>query len=256
MNSTTGSSKHPRVCSDCITRISRPSQRFYSAAAVESSPKPTDGPSMTIPPITTNAASPEYAIHSGLLLSRPPLLTKPATPFEESFYFYQKRLNERLVMPFTRYFYFKKDTPALADWKLKAGERDWQPARELGGYNPYRDEAWNDELLVGDKLSGTTAMVDSLIKESIPRAVEGKDGQMMEIKPGEEGSSPETMVVKPLARITEADKSNDETRLDRKLNRTLYLCVKRENGGWGLPAGALDGRENLRDVSFLKFPSP
>jgi large subunit ribosomal protein L46 len=160
-------------------------------------------------------------------------------------------------MPFTRYFYFKKDTPALADWKAKASERDWQPARELGGYNPYREDAWNDELLVGDKLSETTSMVDALVKESIPRVVDEKEkeeeseGKGEGEKVGEKKE--EVVVVKPLPRITEADRTNDQTRLDRKLNRTLYLCVKRAKGGWGLPAGAIEGRENLRDVRDLPY---
>ena len=170
-------------------------------------------------------------------------------------------------MPFTRYFYFKKDTPAFIDWKLKVKERDWQPARELGGYNAFRDDAWNDELLVGDDLSKTTGMVDKLVKESVLRAVEGKDGLVRELEAGEveEGITAEgeegdakaaAMAVKPLPRTTQADKTNDQTRLDRKLNRTLYLCVKRATGGWGFPAGAIEGRENLHDVREpLSFPS-
>jgi large subunit ribosomal protein L46 len=143
-------------------------------------------------------------------------------------------------MPFTRYFYFKKDTPAMHDWKLKARDRAWQPARELGGYDPHSDVAWNDELLVGDKLSSTKEMVESIVQDGIPRAVEGKGGvERMEA------------MQRPLKRVTDADRRGDEGRLDRKLNRTLYLCVRREKGGWGFPAGELDGRENLRDVSSL-----
>jgi large subunit ribosomal protein L46 len=197
-------------------------------------------------------------VHSGLVLSRPPLLTKLPTPFEESFYFYQKRLNERLTLPFTRYFYYKKDTPAFIDWKLKAKERNWQPARELGGYNAYAEDAWNDEILVGSDLSKTAGMVDKLVKESVVRAVEGKDGQVREV--GVEEQEKETASdeakedsavtqVKPFPRATEADRAKELTRLDRKLHRTLYLCVKRANGGWGFPAGAIEGRENLHDVS-------
>jgi large subunit ribosomal protein L46 len=200
--------------------------------------------------VTANASTPEYVTHSGILLSRPPLVTNAPTAFEKAFYFYQKRLNERLVMPFTRYFYFKKDTPALADWKIKAAERDWQPARELGGYNAHREDAWNDELLVGDKLSETSSLVDALVNDATPRAVVGKDG-----KPVEATEEEIVKVEKPLGRITEADRTNDQKRLDRKLNRTLYLCVKREKGGWGFPAGALEGRENLDQVCacFTRF---
>lgn len=143
-------------------------------------------------------------------------------------------------MPFTRYFYFKKDTPGLLDWKLKARERNWQPARELGGYNSHSEDAWNDELLVGDKLSGTKEMAERIVEDGIPRAVEKGKGMG--------GEERREAMQGPLSRITHADREGDESRLDRKLNRTLYLCVKREKGGWGFPAGELEGRENLRDV--------
>lgn len=214
--------------------------------------------------MTTDAApTSEYAIHSGLLLSRPPLLTKPPTPFEESFYFYQKRLNERLTLPFTRYFYFKKDTPAFLDWKLKASERNWQPAHELGGYSAFGEDAWNDELLVGDETSKTSSMMNKLVEESVVRAVEGKDGQARELSAEEKEREAATAdqpgsealpALHLLPRFTEADIANDQTRLDRKLNRTLYLCVKRPQGGWGFPAGAIEGKENLRDVSHPALP--
>lgn len=155
-------------------------------------------------------------------------------------------------MPFTRYFYFKKDTPALTDWKIKAAERGWQPARELGGYNPYRDEAWNDELLVGDPLSKTSTMVDALLDESVSRAVEGKDG-LPQIISKDDAVPAE----RPLSRTTQADRAHDLKRLDRKLDSTLYLCVKRANGGgWGLPAGVLEGRESLLQVGLPISPIP
>jgi large subunit ribosomal protein L46 len=248
----TGSSRHPRVCSDCINHIARTSaargsQRSYSSPAA---PKVSDNASQpliqNIPPVET--APRQYTIKSGVLLSRPPLLTRPLTAFEKAFFFYQKRLNERLVMPFSRYFYFKKDTPADHDWKLKAKDRSGAPARELGGYNPYGELGWNDELLVGDQMSETSYMVDTLVKDAEVRAVEGKDGKPMEAK---EGSEERGKVEKPLGALTEADKMRDVRRLDRKLARTLYLVVKRENGGWGFPAGELVGRENLHQVGLV-----
>jgi large subunit ribosomal protein L46 len=199
--------------------------------------------------VTANASATEYKIKSGILLSRPPLLTKQLTSFEKAFFFYQKRLNERLVMPFTRYFYFKKDTPADHDWKLKAKERNGQAARELGGYNPYAALGWNDELLVGDNRSETSHLVESLVKDAQVRAVEGKDGKPIEAKDGVDGEG--GLVEGPLSPWTEADKLKDVRRLDRKLARTLYLVVKRENGGWGFPAGEVIGRENLHQVCAL-----
>jgi large subunit ribosomal protein L46 len=98
-------------------------------------------------------------------------------------------------MPFTRYFYFKKDTPADTDWKIKARERNGVPARELGGYRAYGDESWNDELLVSEleKEGGGKGMgiaepkyvAESLVKDARVRAVEGKDGAAVEVE-GEE----------------------------------------------------------------------
>jgi 39S mitochondrial ribosomal protein L46 len=183
-----------------------------------------------------------YIVKSGVLLSRPPLITKALTPFERAFYFYQKRLNERLAMPFTRYFYFKKDTPADNDWKRKAKERNGSPARELGGYQPYGELGWNDEVLVGDKVSEPRAMAETLVKDAVMR-VEGEE----ELSP----EAVEANVERPMERWTEADKARDTKRLDRKLARTLYLLVKGESGKWGLPSGSLVGRENLHQVRIV-----
>jgi large subunit ribosomal protein L46 len=155
-----------------------------------------------------------------------------------------------LALPFSRYFYFKKDTPADADWKLKAKDRGGAAARDLGGYNAYGEFGWNDELLVGDKLSETSTAMDLLVKDSYVRAVEGKDGTAVEVKPGEEHDQ-DNIVEKPLGRRTEADVKKQFRRLDRKLERTLYLCVQRKNGGWGFPAGELVGRENLHQVGLI-----
>jgi large subunit ribosomal protein L46 len=198
--------------------------------------------------VTATASATQYKIKSGVLLTRPPLITRPLTKFEKAFFFYQKRLNERLVMPFTRYFYFKADTPADHDWKLKAKERNGQPARELGGYNPYGELGWNDELLVGDNKSETSHLMDSLLRDAQVRAVEGKDGKPIEAKEGADGEGGQ--VERPLSVITEADLAGDVRRLDRKLDSTLYLVVKSEGGRWKLPAGELVGRENLHQVSF------
>lgn len=150
-------------------------------------------------------------------------------------------------MPFTRYFYFKKDTPLDHDWKLKARERNGAPARELGGYAPYGAMGWNDEILVGDKTSEPSHVIETLVKDAQIRAVEGKDGTAIEVQPGEAVDGPK--VEKPLERLTEADDTKDVRRLDRQLARTLYLCVKRETGGWGFPSGVLIGRENLHQAA-------
>lgn len=196
-----------------------------------------------IPPVTSTAsATAQYVVRSGILLSRPPLITRALTPFENAFYFYQKRLNERLAMPFTRYFYFKKDTPADHDWKRKAKERNGSAARELGSYQAYGEFGWNDEVLMGDKLSEPKTMVEALVKDAVMK-VEGE-----ETGGEKEAETVEQNIERPLERWTEADKLKDRKRLDRKLARTLYLCVKGEQGSWTLPNGTLVGRENLHQV--------
>ncbi|TPX70821.1 hypothetical protein SpCBS45565_g01488 [Spizellomyces sp. 'palustris'] len=49
-------------------------------------------------------------------------------------------------------------------------------------------------------------------------------------------------------RVTEADKGGDVKSLDRALERTLYLVVKKaDNGSWEFPAGPLEGEEVLHE---------
>ncbi|KAH8798613.1 hypothetical protein F5884DRAFT_813212 [Xylogone sp. PMI_703] len=146
-------------------------------------------------------------------------------------------------MPFTRYFYFKKDTPADNDWKIKAAERNGAAARELGGYQAYGKMGWNDEILVGDERSKPGYVVEKLLEESKVRAVEGKDGAVSIV--GEDVSNEASGVERVESRWTEADKKKDVKRLDRKLAKTLYLIVQKEGKGWGFPTGDLIGRENL-----------
>jgi large subunit ribosomal protein L46 len=266
-------SSRPRqpICASCSH--SQPSRRTYAVAAaslktLDNTPNSEPPQVKATPPVT--ASTPHYTTKAGILLTRPPLLTPPLTSFEKAYFFYQKRLNERLALPFTRYFYFKKGTPADTDWKIKARERNGVAARELGGYRAYGEEAWNDELLVNDLeqesgegegkskgkglgkmgLAEPRHVVDSLVKEARVRAIEGKDGAAVEVQEGDEVHV-DTNVDQPLKRWTDADRKRDVRRLDRQLARTLYLLVKREGGGWGFPAGELVGRENLHPVCYM-----
>jgi len=93
-------------------------------------------------------------------------------------------------------------------------------------------------------------VLETLVKDARVRAVEGKDGNAVEVE-GDAGDGEGGKVDMPLSRWTEADRKGDVRRLDRQLARTLYLVVKRANGGWGFPSGELVGRENLHQVCFL-----
>lgn len=177
-----------------------------------------------------------------MVLSRPPQITRDLHPFESAFFLYQKRLNERLALPFTRYFYFKKRTPADLEWKRKIRQR-LTPARDIGRYKGYGDEAWNDEVLVGAKESDLNWQVERLIDDAENSGAEGE--------PAATGAAAKKVdreaVDRPMPRVTEADKANDTKSLNRALQRTLYLLVKNKEGQWQFPQDRLSD-EHLHGV--------
>lgn len=172
-----------------------------------------------------------------MVLSRAPQITRDLTPFEKSFFFYQKRLNERLVLPFTKYFYFRPKTPLDEDWKRKVKERQ-TASRDIGKYSAYSQEAWNDELLVGATEHEPENVMETLVKdaESIANATSQDSGKQEEIP-------------RPAPRVTEADKKGDHKSLNRLLQRSLYLLVKTKEGYWKLPSSPVQEGEYLRQVS-------
>lgn len=178
-------------------------------------------------------------MQSGFILTRPPLLTPRLHPFENAFFFYQKRLEQRLCAPFVTDVYFKPDTARQLDWKLKLGERRGIVAKELGAYYGKGARAWDDELVVGDPLSRPETMVDSLLKDAEVRVSE--DAEVLD-------PADVVPVERPRDRETEADRTGDVRRLDRKLDRTLHLVVEGKDG-WGFPADVVSKDENLHEVS-------
>ncbi|KAK1821451.1 hypothetical protein LTR12_004175 [Friedmanniomyces endolithicus] len=156
------------VCFSCLHRLTHPSRRPASTAAAlaESPPIPSHQQRHTNPPVTTaKAPRKAYQLLASPVLSRPPLLTRDLTSFEKAYYLYQKRLNERLALPFTRYFYYKKGTPGDAEWKRKIKVRK-TPARDIGVYAAYGDEGWNDEVLVGDRTAERESVVEALVRDA------------------------------------------------------------------------------------------
>jgi len=226
------------VCKSCRKSIA---QRSYASSAAAIAEQPLAA-SSTIPPVA-EAASPKLAfqVRTGVVLSRPPQITRDLTPFEKSFFLYQRRLNERLALPFTQYFYFRKGTPALLDWKRKIKTRR-TPARDIGSYNPYQEDGWNDELLVGARESEPEHQVEALLKDSIPLPT-NKDSLESAQK------SEEQSIERPMPRITASDLSNDLKSLDRLLQRTLYLLVQNSKGRWTFPSDIVTGRESLQQAA-------
>ena len=171
------------------------------------------------------------------MLSRPPVITADLDPFEASYYFYQRRLNQRLALPFTRYFYHKKDSPADLEWKSKQD-------RGEGVYTGFGKRQWADELLVGDN---SHISEDNGFKRLVETTVTGEDATVAEQAEGAPKHAGH-----PMSRTTKADAENDIKSLDRALARTLYLVVKvkgkPDHLAWRFPQTVLVGNENLKDV--------
>ncbi|KAF2678114.1 50S ribosomal subunit L30 [Lentithecium fluviatile CBS 122367] len=233
------------VCRSCKDTISR-NYASATAAAVQSD----DQIAQHVPPVAQTAPQTSYRINAGVVLSRPPQLTRDLHPFEAAYFLYQRRLNERTALPFTRYFYYKKRTPADIEWKRKIKQR-LTPARDIGRYKGYGDEAWNDELLVGAKESDVEWQVEQLLEDAEQTGAENQT---------EEGNEEPTVasarkkvahepVERPMPRTTEADLKNDVKSLNRLLQRTLYLLVKDKEGNWTFPQATLE-KETLHAAAL------
>ncbi|QPH02078.1 hypothetical protein C2857_006284 [Epichloe festucae Fl1] len=228
----------PNVCSRCATGFTRVPARLYSATPITSSEMTSSEGTVPPPPSPTRAPS-AYDVRSGLILTRPPLLTRKLHSFENAFFFYQKRLEERLNTPFITSIYFKPDTARQLDWNLKVNERKGTVAKDIGVYKGKGSTAWDDELKVGDDLSSQESVLNSLLKDAEARVSD--DAEVI---------APEDVVPveRPMERNTEADEKGDVKRLDRQLERTLYLVVKGKDG-WGFPADVIAKDESLHETA-------
>lgn len=230
------------VCLSCRNALSKRS--FASAASAEATVESLPFNSTTSDrPATSSIPQTHVTVKAGIVLSRPPLITPDPHPFETAFHLYQRRLNERLVLPFTQYFYFRRGTPAFDHWRTRRRDRGGAATRDIGKYNPYDKEGWNDEVLLNDESGQPKRILEQLIEE------EGRAEEFV----GEKGD----IRLAGLRRTTDADQSNDQKSLERNLSRTLYLLVKNkpkskdvpENTLWQFPSGSLDGKESLKEVS-------
>jgi len=238
-NAASESSHNNHVCLSCRQALSR---RAYASAATAQATVEAPPTSQITPnePGVSPLPQPQFTLKAGIVLSRPPIITPDPHPFEKAYYLYQRRLNERLVLPFTQYFYYKRGTPAFEHWRTKRRERGGAATRDIGKYNAYEKEGWNDEVLVGDQTAEPSRIVEQLIQE------EGRAAEYA----GEGGN----LKMGGLRRATDADTKNDQRSLERSLSRTLYLLVKSRNAKndyWTLPDGTLEAKESLKEVSAL-----
>ncbi|KAH0841746.1 hypothetical protein AYO21_01022 [Fonsecaea monophora] len=241
-----------QVCSSCLQTLSK--RHYASAATAQANLGSQSSPSITqlspSGPEASLSPQPVYTIKAGIVLSRPPLITPDPHPFETAFHLYQRRLNERLVLPFTQYFYYRRNTPAFEQWRKHRRERGGAATRDIGKYNAYSPEAWNDEVLVGDETGKPEKILEQLITE------EGR---------ADEFTGQGDPKFAGLRRVTGADESNDQRSLERRLQRTLYLLVKLKNKSgqakgqevgddserwlWRFPSGPVIGFEGLKEAA-------
>lgn len=197
-----------------------------------------------VPELQNNHPKALYDLRAGVILSRPPLLTRTQTPFEQAFYLYQKRLNERLSTPFSRQFYFKPGQPATIDFAIKWAERGHTMERGIGRVTRSGKWAWDDELLAGgqgEKLADPEALREALYTDAESRVSE--DGERL-------GFEDRLRVDRPFPRRTEADRTGDVRRLDRALDRTLYLVVKRKGDDmFAFPQDSVQPDEGLHETA-------
>lgn len=156
-----------------------------------------------------------YQTSVGILLCRSPIITRELSDFEQAFYAYQRHLKSRLASPFPIDFYFTKGSLAAKRWQ--AGEDARRRADEL--VSPRASNSQENDVTTGAE-----------------RELQDEEDIAAQVA---------------MSRITEADKSNDTHSLDRKLDRTLYLLLKkpRERHTWQLPQGVLGAGEVLHESS-------
>ena len=185
-----------------------------------------------------------YLVRAGIVLSRAPQITRDLSSFEKAFFLYQRRMNERTAMPFHRYFYIQKETPADIDWKRKIKDRK-TPARDIGNWSAWdREEGWNDELLVGSTISEPSEHMRLLLE----------DAKIHEDVVDEDAAPEEKDIIEqPQPRVSDADQKNDTKSLNRSLTRTLYLVVKPRDGRWQFPSAPIEGEESVHRVCQSKF---
>ena len=128
------------------------------------------------------------------------------------------------------------------EWKRKIKERK-TAARDIGVYSAYGEEGWNDEVLVGDRVSEPEEQVERLLRDA---EVEVKERDVQ----GEGEVVKKEEVERPMPRVTEADREGVLGSLNRRLERTLYLAVRGAGRGWGFPSCGLGRGESLHTVGL------
>ncbi|CAG8486150.1 105_t:CDS:2 [Paraglomus brasilianum] len=155
-----------------------------------------------------------YRVVVGVVLSRCPIITRTLHPFEREYYKYQQRLEQARAAPFPVEFYFKKGSIAEKNWLAK--------------------ESGDGEKKKSKQKKSSESQVESSEIDTSTTYIE---------ETGSGGDLDEKITI--ASRETEADRINDMTSLDRALQRTLYLIVRkpRKEHAWQFPQGGVNTAE-------------
>ncbi|KAF9432036.1 54S ribosomal protein L17 mitochondrial [Entomortierella beljakovae] len=161
-------------------------------------------------------------IVAGAVVSRQPLILRDLSSFEKEYFLYQKNLERDNALPFGSEFYFKKGSIAERQWKKQEAER-------IAALTPSSKASKGSSSKGSEAAAGAGDVEFS--EEDRVAALEAK--------------------VELNDRVTEADRKNDFRSLERALQRTLYLIVKkpREQHAWQFPQGGVRICENLQEAA-------
>jgi len=189
-------------------------KKFYSLySSIKPEPDINDVKAMVIQ---------SYRIVSGIALTRPPQILRDPHPFEREYYLYQQRLGQIYSPPFPEDFYFKKGSIAEKRWKKKK-EQDKKNALSI--FSKFNENDIDKDANDNEKGEDDDKNFDDVEEEEIKIA----------------------------SRITQDDINKDMKSLNRALQRTLYLIVKkpRNEHAWQFPQGGVNVKESLDKVRLI-----
>lgn len=160
---------------------------------------------------TAAKATGSPAVKVGLILSRVPLVSPEKSELESSYYKYMSELERRLMWTFPAYFYFKKGT--LSEHRFYAAQK---------GPISKQEGVWFPKGVPDIKHGRERSQKQTI---NLPKSKQ-QEGQA-----SDDISRP--IIANSI--VTEADKNNDLTSLERSLRRTLYLLIKDKKGIWKFP---------------------
>ncbi|KAG0256845.1 54S ribosomal protein L17 mitochondrial [Mortierella polycephala] len=163
-----------------------------------------------------------HRIVAGAVVSRQPLIVRDLTPFEQEYFTYQKNLERENAAAFGAEFYFKKGSIAERRWKQQEAERQ---AAASGIFSSSSSPSKSASKTPADPAADVESEEDRVA--ALETKIEFND------------------------RVTEADRKNDVRSLERALQRTLYLIVKkpRDQHAWQFPQGGVHLCENLQEAA-------